>query len=104
MYPQIQPTEISLSRRTFNRQNPEIIAPILVPSGSGKFTVTVTSKGSKERKKSRHQSDWQGLVSMGTKEDEHTSTSSLFEHDDHGGVMMQQEVRVSVEERSIRRN
>ena len=72
--------------------------PKLVPSGSGKFTVTVTSKGTKERKKGRPQADWQGLVTMGTKEDEHTSTSSLFDREDHGGVMMQQEVRVSVEE------
>lgn len=73
-----------------------------MPSGSGKFTVTVSSKGAKEKKKSRPHSDWQGLVTMGTKEDEHTSTSSLFDRDDHGGVMMQQEVRVSVEENQTR--
>lgn len=65
--------------------------------------MTVTSKGTKYKKKARPQSDWQGLVTMGTKEDEHTSTSSLFDRDDHGGVMMQHEVRVSVEEGSAPR-
>ncbi|KAF1850577.1 uncharacterized protein K460DRAFT_273747 [Cucurbitaria berberidis CBS 394.84] len=103
LYPQIQATELSQSRQSWSHQESSATEPKLVPSGSGKFTVTVTSKGSKDRKKAKAQSDWQELVTMGSREDEHTSTSSLFDRNDHGGVMMQQEVRVSVEERDAPR-
>jgi hypothetical protein len=66
----------------------------LVPSGSGKFTATIVSDSSKKERNKVHQ-DWDKFVSMGSKTDDHTSTSSLFEHQ---GVMMHQEVTVRVED------
>jgi len=71
----------------------------LVPSGSGKFTTTVESKGSSSKtvKEKHKEPDWQKFVSMGSHSDEHTSTSSLFEQQ---GVMRHQEVTVQVERKT----
>ena len=69
----------------------------LVPPPTNKVTTTVTSsKKSSGRTKIR--SDWQRFIAMGSTQDEHTSTSSLCEPD-HEGVLMQQEVTVTEEER-----
>ncbi|KAL7773956.1 hypothetical protein CFE70_003924 [Pyrenophora teres f. teres 0-1] len=80
------------SRKPPARNNSD---PVLVPRDLGNFTVTISSKGC-PKKKPREHPDWQAIT-MGTLPDEHTSTSSLFEHDDQEGVMMHHEVKVSVE-------
>ncbi|CAE7027483.1 hypothetical protein P3342_005989 [Pyrenophora teres f. teres] len=98
LYPDIQQTEISLSHRSGNHASPPArnnSDPVLVPRDLGNFTVTISSKGC-PKKKPREHPDWQAIT-MGTLPDEHTSTSSLFEHDDQEGVMMHHEVKVSVE-------
>jgi hypothetical protein len=104
LYPQIQASELSATRRTNSRQASGDHALKLVPSGSGKFTTTVTSKGSKERKKSKVPPDWHGLVTLGSTEDEHTSTSSLFDRNDREGVMLEREFQVVVEDRDALNN
>lgn len=70
----------------------------LIPSNSGHFTTTVMSgkSGKKDKNKIKGPQEWQKFVSMGSKQDDHTSTSSLFDH--QGGVMMQHEVTVKVED------
>lgn len=97
VYPEIHATELSTSRN-YSRGDSRNTMPKLVPSGSTNFTATVSSKGIQNKKKARTAPHWQGLVSMGTQQDEHTSTSSLFDRDEYEGVMMQREVRVSVEQ------
>ncbi|KAF2472764.1 uncharacterized protein BDR25DRAFT_365918 [Lindgomyces ingoldianus] len=67
----------------------------LTPSNSGKFTATVVSGKSNKKEKGRAHQEWHKFVSMGSTQDEHTSTSSLFENP--RGVMLQQEVTVQVE-------
>ena len=98
LYPRIQASELSTARRTVSRQASRDNALKLVPSGSGRFTVTVTSKGLKEKRKGRVPPDWQGLVTQGSKEDEHTSTSSLFDRSDRDGVRLEREFQVVVED------
>lgn len=97
-YPQIQETELT---RTDNSQTPGTggLELRLVPSGSGKVTVTVTSGGKKERRppERRPPPDWQAMMTIGSKEDEHTSTSSLFDETDREGVMLEREFRMVVE-------
>lgn len=95
----IDETEIALAARGQSRNNSRAgNEPLkLIPSNSGKFTATIVSgKRSKEKHVSKPQSDWQRFISMGGKQDDQTSTSSLFDH--RGGVMMQQEVTVKVED------
>ena len=100
---EVQPTEIPILRGSASRQS-ATNEPKLVPSDSGKFTATISSKTQKAKRKTQPKPpEWQGMVSMGSKEDEHTSQSSLCEHDEHGGVMLRQEVLVSVEQRGARR-
>jgi hypothetical protein len=96
VYPCIQATELSQSCRSLSRQNKRNSEPKLVPSGTGKFTVTVSSKGNRVKKKPKVHPDWQELT-IGTSTDEHTSTSSLFDRDERD-VMMQWEVSVSIED------
>jgi len=97
LYPEIQQSELTATRsRQFSADN----GLKLVPSGSARFTTTVTSKGSKDRKKGKMPADWQGLVTLGGKEDEHTSTSSLFDRNERDGVMLEREVHVVVENRN----
>jgi hypothetical protein len=55
------------------------------------------SGSSKATDKTKVTSDWQKFVSMGSKQDDQNSTSSLFEH---YGVLLQQEVTVKVEDKS----
>lgn len=100
--PQIHESELSHSQRSLNLQQSNSNEPKLVPYGTGRSRVTISSKGSNMTKKTRHRPEWQGFVTMGTKEDEHTSTSSLFDHDEQTGVIMQHELRVSLEENSVR--
>lgn len=90
--PRIHEIELPLSIRV--RSEGESLK--LVPSSSAKFTTTVMSGNSGKTEKSKAQQDWQKFISMGSKQDDQTSTSSLFEH--HGGVMLQQEVTVKVED------
>lgn len=78
-YPQIEESELSVAHRANSNQENGLK---LVPSGTGNVTVTVTSEG---RKKGRAPPDWQGLITIGSKEDEHTSTSSLFDPTDREG-------------------
>ncbi|KAF2635494.1 hypothetical protein P280DRAFT_536125 [Massarina eburnea CBS 473.64] len=96
--PRITETEIALSSRigTVSSSNGE--QPLkLVPSNSTKFTTTVESGSvQKEKDKQKIHQEWQKFVSMGSSQDEHTSTSSLF---DRQGVMLHQEVTVKVEDR-----
>ncbi|KAH7084428.1 hypothetical protein FB567DRAFT_604277 [Paraphoma chrysanthemicola] len=99
LYPQIQASELSATRRTASHQASGDHPIKLVPSGSGRVTTTVTSKGSKEKKKSKMPPDWQGMVTLGSKEDEHTSTSSLFDRNEREGVMLEREFEVVVESR-----
>ena len=95
LYPDIQETELSVSRKSSGGR----IEPKLVPSGTGNFTVTVSSRGTREKKnKLCGHLDWH-TPSMGTSADEHASTSSLFGADEREGVIMQQDVIVSVEDR-----
>ncbi|PSN70882.1 hypothetical protein BS50DRAFT_269101 [Corynespora cassiicola Philippines] len=97
LYPQIDDTEIVLSAMGPSKGGSHGDEPLkLVPSSSGQFTTTVESgsgKG-KQKEKSKTQQDWQKFVSIGSKRDEHTSTSSLFDNAD--GVVRQQEVTVEI--------
>ncbi|KAF1954362.1 hypothetical protein CC80DRAFT_567572 [Byssothecium circinans] len=69
----------------------------LVPTNSTKFTTTVVSENAQRQKdKATSQQEWQKFMSMGGTQDEHTSTSSLCEHE---GVMLYKEVTVRVEDR-----
>jgi hypothetical protein len=97
IYPQIQPSELSTAGRNVNQRTSGEVELKLVPSNSGKFTVTVTSKSQKDRGKGRIASDWQGLMTLGSREDEDTSTSSLFDQGDREGVMLERDFRVVVE-------
>ncbi|OWY51241.1 hypothetical protein AALT_g4527 [Alternaria alternata] len=104
VYPEIQGTELSVSRKSSTWQDSRSTNPKLVPSDLGDFTVTVSSKGTEKRRKMpcRHlHPDWQSLT-MGATTDEHASTSSLFGPDEQEGVMMRQDVIVSVEDRKAR--
>jgi hypothetical protein len=96
--PVIDETEIALAARAQSeagsRSGNEQLK--LTPSHSGKVTTTVVS-GSKAKDRMKNQGEWHKFVSMGSKQDDHTSTSSLFDH--QGGVMMHQEVTVKVEDR-----
>ncbi|KAF2265887.1 hypothetical protein CC78DRAFT_615447 [Lojkania enalia] len=88
-------TEIILSDRPRSKRLSKDGIPLkLVPSNTPKFTTTIRSGGHQSQKKvkGRAKSDWDTLVS---KQDDHASTSSLFEH--QGGVILQQEVTVRVE-------
>jgi hypothetical protein len=106
VYPQIQETELSVSRKSSSWQDSLSTEPKLVPSDIGDFTVTVSSKGTKDKKRKmtcKHlHSDWQTLT-MGTSTDDQASTSSLFGPDEQEGVMMRQDVIVSVEDREPRK-
>lgn len=96
-YPQIQESELSMGTKTASDQASRGLELRLVPSDTGKVTVTVTSGG---RKKSKMPSDWQGMMTVGSKEDEHTSTSSLFDETDREyreGVMLEHEFEMVVE-------
>lgn len=101
--PVIHDTEIALSTRrgsvSGSRAGNELK---LIPSNSTKFTTTVISGRSKKKEKGKAQQEWQKFVSMGSKQDEHTSTSSLFDrHEDvicSNGVVRQQEVTVKIED------
>ena len=53
-----------------------------------------SARGSKQKQKPKVQHEWDKFVAMGSHQDEHTSTSSLFERQ---GVMKHQEVTVEVE-------
>ncbi|KAL6704952.1 hypothetical protein ACN47E_007497 [Coniothyrium glycines] len=94
IYPEIRETELSTSRRSYSQFRSRSAEPRLVPSGSTDFTVTISSTRSENKKKGPQ--NRQGIVSVGTQDDENTRTSSLFDRDDCGGVMMSREVRVSV--------
>lgn len=100
-YPDIQQTEISLSHRSGNHTARDDVEPVLVPSDLGNFSVTISSKGC-PKKKPREHPDWQSMA-MGTVHDEHTSTSSLFEHEEEEGVRLHHEVKVSVEDTKPRK-
>lgn len=67
--------------------------------------MTVSSNGSKGKPKANTHLEWYGLATVGTKEEDHTSTSSLVGRDEYNSVMMQREVevKVSVEKESIRK-
>jgi hypothetical protein len=95
--PTIHETEIALSTRHDSRaQSRTGNAPLkLIPSNSTKYTTTIMSGRSNKKEKGKAHPEWQKFVSMGSKQDEHTSTSSLF---DHEGVLRQQEVTVKIEE------
>jgi hypothetical protein len=94
--PRITEAEIALSTRAMGGSASGTESLKLVPSTTARTTTTVMSGGSKKPKdKAKIQYEWEKFMSMGTTQDEHTSTSSLFEHQ---GVMMQQEVTVQVEE------
>ncbi|KAL1795914.1 hypothetical protein ACET3X_006138 [Alternaria dauci] len=104
VYPEIQGTELSVSRNFSSGQDSRNVNPKLVPSHLGDFTVTVSSKGTQKKRKTscKHlHSDWQTLT-MGASIDAHASTSSLFDPDEQEGVMMRQDVIVSVEDRKAR--
>jgi hypothetical protein len=100
MRPTIQETELAQSTRagsaSASRTGNEPLK--LIPSNSTKFTTTVWGK---QNNKNKAHADWYKFMSMGSKEDEHTSTSSLFDKDDdadmiHNGVMRHQEVTVKI--------
>ncbi|KAF2127534.1 hypothetical protein P153DRAFT_343683 [Dothidotthia symphoricarpi CBS 119687] len=99
LYPCIHETELSASQRGVSRLSTTDTESRLVPSGNSKFSVAITSKGNKSKTTTPH-TNWQHLVSMGSKEDEHTSTSSLFDRNEHGGVMIHQDFTIEVEEGS----
>ncbi|KAH8725650.1 hypothetical protein GQ44DRAFT_826452 [Phaeosphaeriaceae sp. PMI808] len=106
-YPRIQASELSTTCGTASVQTPGENALQLVPSGSGKFTATVTSmtsKISRAKSKSRVPPDWQGLVSLGIQGDGHTSTSSLFNRAEREGVMLERDFQVVVEDLNAPRN
>jgi hypothetical protein len=63
-----------------------------------KVTTTVSSEGSKKTDKTKTLHDGQKFGSTGSKQGDQNSGSSLFEH--HGGVMLQKEVTVEVENKS----
>lgn len=65
----------------------------------------MTSDGSRDKKKAKAPAEWQGQVNLGSKEDEHTSTSSLFDQTDRDGVTLERDFQLVVEERrTLRRN
>ncbi|PVH92082.1 hypothetical protein DM02DRAFT_663293 [Periconia macrospinosa] len=88
-------TATELANRTDIASHTDGISLNLLPSNSTKFTTPVGSDGSSKKKRPK-QSEWDKFISMGSKQDEHTSTSSLL---DQSGVILQQEVTVRVGER-----
>ncbi|KAF2731538.1 hypothetical protein EJ04DRAFT_579083 [Polyplosphaeria fusca] len=64
----------------------------LVPLDSTRFTTTVRSNGGKKKSRPK-QTDWDRLVSMGSGQDDHTSTSSLFDRQ-----VVMKEITVHVED------
>ncbi|KAG9195622.1 hypothetical protein G6011_00743 [Alternaria panax] len=105
VYPENQGTELTVSRESSSWQDSRSTDPKLVPSDLGDFTVTVSSKGTEKRTKTpcKHlHPDWQTLT-MRASADEHASTSSLFGPDEQEGVMMRQDVIVSVEDKKPRK-
>lgn len=97
LFPEIQASELTATR---SRQYSVDNGLKLVPSSTGRFTTTVTSKGSKDKdkKKGKTPGDWQAMVTLGSTEDEHTSTSSLVDRADQDGVMLEREFEVVVED------
>lgn len=95
--PLVTEAEIALSARATTGTGTSVSGePLkLVPSSTAKVTTTVRSDGSQRQKqKQKAQHEWERFVTMGSQQDEHTSTSSLFEHQ---GVMKHQEVTVEIE-------
>ncbi|KAF1997788.1 hypothetical protein P154DRAFT_440388 [Amniculicola lignicola CBS 123094] len=95
----IELTEAELTRAKSGAPGSRTQEPLkLIPSNTGRFTTTIGSDRSrkKDKHKNKAQNEWEKFVSMGSKHDEHTSTSSLFDY--NGGVMLQQEVTVKVED------
>lgn len=99
LYPEIQASELTTTRKSGSRHTLSDNVLKLVPSGSGKFTTTITSKGSNNKLKGRAISEERRVVTQGTKQAEHTSTSSLIDPDEYEGVMLEREVHVVVEDR-----
>ncbi|OAL02850.1 hypothetical protein IQ06DRAFT_345836 [Phaeosphaeriaceae sp. SRC1lsM3a] len=99
LYPEIQASELTTTRKSGSRHTLSDNVLKLVPSGSGKFTTTVTSKGSSDKRKGRAVSEDRRVVTHSSKQDEHTSTSSLIDRDEYEGVMLEREVHVVVEDR-----
>lgn len=97
-YPQIQESEQSTADKSNSDPSSRGLELKLVPSDTiGQVTVTVTSGGRKENEKVSP--DWQGMMTVGSKEDEHTSTSSLFDDTDREGVMLEREFEMVVEKK-----
>ncbi|KAF2678738.1 hypothetical protein K458DRAFT_276780, partial [Lentithecium fluviatile CBS 122367] len=94
--PRITETEIALSTLGADGSSGTGVESLkLVPGSIAKITTTVMATGDRRKKERlQPQQEWEKFTTMGTLQDEHTSTSSLFEH---RGVMMQQEVTVQVE-------
>lgn len=99
LYPEIQASELTTTRKSGSRHTLSDNVLKLVPSGSGKFTTTITSKGSSNKLKGRAVSEERRAATHGSKSQEHTSTSSLIDPDEYAGVMLEREVHVVVEDR-----
>lgn len=102
LYPEIQASELTTTRKSGSRHTLGDNVLKLVPSGSGKFTTTVTSKGSNDKRKGRAVSEERRVTTNRSRQDEHTSTSSLIDRDEYEGqegVMLEREVHVVVEDR-----
>lgn len=100
LYPQIQASELSKVIASADRQASEDNTLKLVPSGSAKITTTISSKTSKERRKGRVSPDWTGNTTLGSTDEEYTSTSSLVDRIDSAGVVYEQDFRIVVEKRN----
>jgi hypothetical protein len=90
LYPDIQASELSKVRSISNRQTSEDNTLKLVPSGTAKITTTVTSKGSKARRKGRTSPEWPGHTTVGSTDDENTSTTNLVHLTDCESVVLEQ--------------
>ncbi len=100
---EVQPTEIPIIRSQMSGRSPNL-EPKLDPSDPGKPVVTTTSRKPRAKNLSLPKvPEWQGMVSMGSKEDEHTSQSSLFDPEESQAVILPSEMIASAKERAAAR-